>query len=243
MLRTQLKIRLMPVLAVMVIWVAASLSGPSAWAGDVALGAAETGGGSLRVGIKSFQELKFQDTIHQKYDYSCGSAALATLLTYTYGIPVTEKTVFRGMFDHADQARVKKYGFSLLDMKEYLARHHLLSGGFKASLSKLAAARVPAIVLINHRGYNHFVVIRGIRRGRVLLSDPSLGTRAISVVNFTKEWNGIFFVVLTNIHVAQQAFNNPKAWAVAPQSPKQLARFQIEMMNPALLGWRNANLF
>lgn len=212
-------------------------------AGELSLSSAETGGPSVVLHLKSFQELKFEHTIHQAHDYSCGSAALATLLTYNYQQPVTEQTVFQDMIQNGDIDRIKKDGFSLLDLKDYLARHNLQSGGFRAPLEKLAQVGVPAIVLIDHGGYRHFAVVRGIDDGRVLLSDPSLGTRAISVQQFTKEWNGIFFLILTDADVAQKTFNNSKVWAAAPRSPWDLARFQIDLLHPQAAGIRNSNLF
>jgi len=234
-------------------WVAAAsaaalIFGAFAWlspvkAGEVTLSSADTGGANAVLHVRSFQELKFEDTIHQAHDYSCGSAALATLLTYNYQLPVTEQTVFQDMIQNGDMDRIKKDGFSLLDLKEYLARHNLQAGGFRAPLEKLAQVGVPAIVLIDHDGYRHFVVVRGIDDGRVLLSDPSLGTRAVAVQQFTKEWNGIFFLILTNADAAQQTFNNSKVWAAAPRSPWDLARFQIDLLHPEAAGIRNSNVF
>ena len=46
---------------------------------------------------------KFKTTIAQEHDFSCGSAALATLLSYNYGISVTEQSVFAEMFANGDQ--------------------------------------------------------------------------------------------------------------------------------------------
>ncbi len=43
-------------------------------------------------------------------------------------------------------------------------------------LEKLDNEGVPAIVLINERGYHHFVVVKGYKNGRVLVGDPARGT-------------------------------------------------------------------
>ena len=43
---------------------------------------------------------------------------------------------------------------------------------------------LPAIVLLNDRGYRHFVVVKGLRDGRVLLGDLARGTRAMSRARF-----------------------------------------------------------
>ena len=50
-------------------------------AGDVLL----PGAGTLfQVPVKSMNEIRFQSVVPQRYDFSCGSAAVATLLTYHY---------------------------------------------------------------------------------------------------------------------------------------------------------------
>jgi uncharacterized protein len=165
----------------------------------------------------------------QEYDFSCGSAALATLLTYSYSIPSSEPDVFKGMFERGDQAKIKQQGFSLLDMKKYLEAHNLPSAGFRAPLAKVAQAGAPGIVLINERGYRHFVVLRGIEDGRVLLADPSVGMRSESVNAFEQEWSGIFFAILTNVKVAQASYNRPQDWQTAPPPPLPIARYTIDL--------------
>ena len=47
-------------------------------------------GSRMLLQIWSMRELKVRSVILQKYDYSCGSAAVATLLTYHYDHPLTE---------------------------------------------------------------------------------------------------------------------------------------------------------
>ena len=126
-------------------------------------------GGAFSVPVVSMKEQRFQKTLHQQYDFSCGSAALATLLTHHYNFPVSEQDVFREMFTRGDQAKIKKEGFSLLDIKNYLANHGFDADGYVAELDKLSVAKVPAIVLIKEQGYYHFVVVKGLRDGRVLI--------------------------------------------------------------------------
>jgi uncharacterized protein len=200
-----------------------------AGATDIVLNGLAIGSGNVSVPVESWQEQKYRTTIHQEYDFSCGSAALATLLTYSYGIPSSEPDVFKGMFEHGDQAKIKQQGFSLLDMKKYLEAHNLPSAGFRAPLAKVAQAGAPGIVLINERGYRHFVVLRGIEDGRVLLADPSVGMRSESVYAFEQEWSGIFFAIITNVKVAQASYNRPQDWQTAPPPPLPIARYTIDL--------------
>src|SRR3546814_14224143 len=51
--------------------------------------------GSYAIHVTSLKEARFKTTVPQQRDFSCGSAAVATLLTYQYGQPVTEAEVDR----------------------------------------------------------------------------------------------------------------------------------------------------
>lgn len=175
-------------------------------------------GGAYNVPVTSIREARFAATVRQQYDYSCGSAALSTLLTHQYGQPVSEEEVFEEMFRLGDQARIRVEGFSLLDMKRYLEAHGFQADGFQQPLEKLVAAKLPAIVLINEAGYNHFVVIKGVRDGRVLIGDPAGGTRALTVAAFQAAWaNPLLFVI--NNRRSAAIFNASADWHAAPASP------------------------
>lgn len=160
----------------------------------------------------------FRTTVRQEYDFSCGSAAVATLLTYHYGKRVSEEEVFKAMFEHGDQARIRHEGFSLLDMKRYLESLGYEADGFEASLDQLKEANVPAIVLIRENGYNHFVVVKGLANGKLVIGDPSVGTRFMSRDHLESVWQGgILFVIRNHLDVAQ--FNTPGDWSARLTAP------------------------
>ena len=187
-------------------------------------------GGAFTVPVRSMQALRFASTLRQQYDFSCGSAALATLLTHHYGYPVSESTVFAAMWAQGDQAKIRREGFSLLDMQRYLAKIGFKADGFQVPLQKLFDSKLPAIVLISEKGYNHFVVIKGADDGRILLGDPSSGTRSITRAHFESIWpTRLLFV----IHDApgKPSFNTELDWAAAPRAPlaEGVARTAIDM--------------
>ncbi|NID15615.1 C39 family peptidase [Luteibacter yeojuensis] len=175
-------------------------------------------GTSYPVRMTSLKEARFRNTIRQKYDFSCGSAAVATLLTYQYGYPVDEQSAFDTMYIHGDRAKIGKEGFSLLDIKRFLASRGFDADGFEVPLERLDDEGIPAIVLINERGYHHFVVVKGYKNGRVLVGDPARGTRAMSKRRFDAMWtNRVVFVIHNQRDHA--IFNSPRDWAVAPAAP------------------------
>ncbi len=176
------------------------------------------GGGDVLMPVTSIRQSRLAGTLLQQYDFSCGSAAIATLLTHQYGYAMTEATVFDYMFRNGDQKKIRTEGFSLLDMKRFLLAHGFEADGFEQSLDKLTEARVPAIVLINENGYRHFVVVKGLRGDRVLIGDPASGTRALSRASFMASWqNGLLFVVHNRMTSAR--FNRPADWQAVPQAP------------------------
>ncbi|MDR3455714.1 MAG: C39 family peptidase [Rhodoferax sp.] len=176
------------------------------------------GGGDYSMPVTSIKQARQVSTLLQQYDFSCGSAALATLLTYQYGYPVTERAVFDEMYAHGDQAKIQREGFSLLDMKNFLAAHGFEADGFNQPLDKLNEARIPAIVLINQHGYHHFVVVKGLQADRVLIGDPANGTRAVPRAAFEASWEShLLFVIHNRMDTAR--FNLAADWRVAPRAP------------------------
>lgn len=176
------------------------------------------GSGGVSLSINTLKNRATLTTLLQQYDFSCGSAALATLLTHHYGIPTSEQEVFEYMYMTGDQARIQKEGFSLLDMKRYLRQFGMEADGFSQALDKLTEARTPAIVLINENGYQHFVVIKGLQADRVLLGDPAKGTRAMSREQFEAAWPSRLLFVIHN-RIGQGYFNLARDWQAAPRSP------------------------
>lgn len=178
------------------------------------------GGGGNVVSVKSISEKKFETVVRQQYDFSCGSAALATLLTFHYEDPINEQIAFNHMYEMGDREKIQQYGFSLLDMKNYLENHGYESDGFEASLDTLADAGVPAITLLNVNGYRHFVVVKGVSKQKILVGDPALGLRAYSRDDFESMWqNGILFIITNKPEVARNNFNQEAAWRAFPRTP------------------------
>lgn len=178
-----------------------------------------SGGGSFNLNVTSFKDDRFKNVVRQRYDFSCGSAAVATMLTYQYGRATTEATVFEAMYQRGDKAKIHAEGFSLLDMKGYLNRIGYRAEGFRVGLHKLVEATVPAIALINTKGYLHFVVIKGVSDETVLVADPALGNKIIPRDQFELMWNGLLFVVLDDSERAKAFFNLAKEWQVRPKAP------------------------
>lgn len=189
---------------------AAELSGnPRLLSGSVAPG-------DIVMPVRSLQDMKFDTVVRQRYDFSCGSAALATLLSYHYGETRTEEQVFLGMWRDGDREQIRRSGFSLLDMKRYLAAEGLKADGFRVSLEDIFKTGVPGIALINLGGYRHFVVVKALERDRILVGDPALGLRTMDRDEFKSAWNGIYFAINERADFARERFGETQ-WASYPR--------------------------
>ena len=175
-------------------------------------------GGYYTVRVTTLKEARFRQTVRQQEDFSCGSAALATLLTYHYRRPISEREVLEAMYAAGDQQKIRREGFSLLDMKLYLESRGFQADGFHAPLDKLISTGTPAIVLVNESGYNHFVVLKGLVANEVLLGDPALGARVVQRSAFEASWVNKLVFVIHGEDVAGQ-FNAASDWRVRPRAP------------------------
>ena len=148
-------------------------------------------------GPVSLKEIRERGVIMQKWETSCAAAALATVLTFGFHDPVSERFVAAGMLEKTSPSRVKaRGGFSLLDMKRFVESRGYRGDAYQnLSLDDVGVFHAP-IVPIQAKGYNHYVVLNAIRGDRVLLADPGFGNREMSKKQFVREWrNGMAFIV------------------------------------------------
>ncbi|AOJ51515.1 C39 family peptidase [Burkholderia thailandensis] len=146
--------------------------------------------------VHSMREIRYRDVVSQQFDFSCGSAALSTLLKYGYGIDIPETEMIRRMMAFSEPEVVVKHGFSMLDMKKFVETLGLRGRGFRVGIEALYRLRIPVLVLMNINGYEHFVIVKHAENGRIFLADPALGNRIVLEQDFAKSWNGLVFAVL-----------------------------------------------
>jgi len=161
----------------------------------------QIGGISVHKRVKSFKDLKFTNMVRQTRDYSCGAASLATILTYYIGRETSEEEVLNAILSNADSLkaeRIREKGLSLLDLKTYGESLGYRVKGYKLpDYRNITKLKIPAIVLIDHRGLSHFVVIKGTIGKEVFIADPARGNMKISLEEFGKIWGNILLVCTT----------------------------------------------
>lgn len=143
--------------------------------------------------VESLIEMRHSNVVIQKWDISCGAAALTTLLNYQHGENLSEKEVAVVLMNRPEYINNPELiqireGFSLLDLKRYADGRGYKGVGFGKMELKDIIAKAPVLVPIRINGYNHFVVFRGTRGNRVLLADPAWGNRTMLTEHFIDSW-------------------------------------------------------
>ncbi len=149
--------------------------------------------------VKPSTELDYKNVVKQEFDFSCGSAALATLLNHYLGERFTEQQVIQGLMAYGDAEKIQqRRAFSLLDMKRFVEVLGYKADGYKAELDDIRALNKPAIMRLELSGYQHFAVYRGIYGNHIFFADPFRGNTSYTIDQFLTMWSGnIVFIVST----------------------------------------------
>lgn len=208
--------------------VAVAMVGATPAAAQVRLG--PDAGGNSETYVMSWWQIPFRSVVRQQYDFSCGSAAIATLLNYHYHHPMDERQSFAAMWRVGDREAIKKVGFSLADMRAFLNAEGYRAEGFKLTMDQLSQLRRPVIVLMDLEGFKHFVVVKGMQDGQVMTGDPMLGIVKYDTRDFERYWNGIVLAILSGPVRERPVYNlasdwNP--WARAPLGEEASNQYAI----------------
>jgi uncharacterized protein len=172
--------------------------------------------------VTSLIEMRHKDVVIQKWDLSCGAAALDILLRYEWGDPVTEQDIAIGLMSRKEyiqhpQLVQLREGFSLLDLKRYVDKHGYKGIGLGDMDFDDLLKYAPLMVPVNALGYNHFVIFRGIYGNRVVLADPAWGNRTMTIEKFKRMWLNFAKPVGHVGFVVEKADGRPPASKLAPR--------------------------
>ncbi|GAC1526703.1 MAG: hypothetical protein NVS2B16_34900 [Chloroflexota bacterium] len=161
--------------------------------GVVVLSACQDGEAAVPIRPVSYLALRYEATIPQAFDYTCGASSVATILTYYLDRPTTEAEIIgalRKRYSIEEIARRRETGLSFDDLifaanqLGYSAEGaHIVSG----ELRKLAG---PVIVHLDKGKFQHFAVLRLVGDNVFYLSDPVVGQVAMSSAEFDSEFSG-----------------------------------------------------
>ena len=137
--------------------------------------------------------MRQKNVVLQQWELSCAAAALATILRFQHGVPVTERSVALGLInrreylENPELVRLRQ-GFSFLDLKRYVDSLGYEGVGLGQLTFPDLLSRAPIIVPVKLQGYPHFVVFRGATKNRVLLADPAFGNLTLAKGKFINGW-------------------------------------------------------
>ena len=146
---------------------------------------------NLSVPVQSWIEIKNRNLSRQKYDYSCGSASLSTILKYYYNQDVSEKEILdavmhmKGLSKESSLAEYKKAnGLSFLDLSVFAFSKGFRALGLALDMESLKKLKIPVILYVKIRNSEHFTVYKGMDKKYVYLADPSMGNTKVRLSKF-----------------------------------------------------------
>ena len=117
--------------------------------------------------------------IRQEGRSDCGPAALQMILAH-HRVAATQAELRR-------LAGTDERGTSVLGLRRAASAKGLDAVASRRSTDELQNAVLPAIAFVND---DHFVVVRRVQAGRVVIDDPASGRVRLSLATFDVLWNG-----------------------------------------------------
>ena len=114
-----------------------------------------------------------------------------------------------------------------------------LMASLEKTMDKIAKNRIPSIVLIEIKGYRHFVLIKGVRGDEVIVGDPALGTAIYKKAKFDGLRVGNIALLIRNqTKIARSHFNQQEDWSIRADAPVESAinRYGLSNFNTSLPG-------
>jgi predicted double-glycine peptidase len=165
--------------------------------------------------VKSWIEIKNQNLTRQKFDYSCGSASLSTILKYYYKNDISEKDVLnkvlqqKGVSEKKEDLEDKDFTLSFLDLVLYLQSINFRGVGVALNFEDLQKLQVPVILFVKIRKNEHFTIYKNSDENYIYLADPSFGNIKVKKAKFLEMFytrndekhQGKFLAVIPNSEI------------------------------------------
>jgi predicted double-glycine peptidase len=132
--------------------------------------------------VRTWKAMRDAGTVKQRYDYSCGAASLAGLLTMQFGTETSE-------LDVIDRIGVKP-AFSMADLARVAHELGFRPFGLMLDYDTLTRFERPVIVYLNYWDDGHFSVLKAIDEHGVWLADPAWGNTRMRRERFERFWRG-----------------------------------------------------
>lgn len=125
----------------------------------------------------------------QQAGFDCGSAALATLLSFYTDRAVEPDDLVRSQSFTTDEwQRVRREGFSLVQLADMAAALKVKPSVTRLPSRALLSVPLPVLVYLRLPTSPHFSVLTGIAGQRVTLADPTQGALMWTLNQFLRAW-------------------------------------------------------
>ena len=125
----------------------------------------------------------------QQAGFDCGTAALATLLSFYTNRAVEPDDLVRSQSFTTDEwLRVRREGFSLVQLADMAAALKVKPSVTRLPSRALLSVPLPVLVYLRLPTGPHFSVLTGIAGQRVTLADPTQGALMWTLNQFLRAW-------------------------------------------------------
>jgi uncharacterized protein len=142
---------------------------------------------------RAYIDRRYDNMVRQALDFSCGAAALATVLRHYWGMPVGEAEVIdtlKRRYPGNLFINVVRSGFSFDDLIFAAEQFGFAGEGGKVLISELEKLAGPVIVHLSKEGFQHFVVLRRARGNFAYVADPIAGNVIMPYSDFYRQYTG-----------------------------------------------------
>jgi len=142
------------------------------------------------VPVKSWREMRDENVVRQKFDFSCGAASMASIMNHFYDQNVTETGIvqavlkMKGIGEETRKLEKSDFALSFSDLAAYGQTLGFKGIGVAMDINALHKLRIPVILYVKIRRYEHFTVFKGIKGDFVYLADPSYGNMKVKMAKF-----------------------------------------------------------
>ena len=161
--------------------------------GAVMLSACQDGKAAVPIRPVSYLALRYEATIPQAFDYTCGASSVATILTYYLDRSTTEAEIIgalRKRYPIEEIAKRRETGLSFDDLIFAANQLGYSAEGAHIVSSELRKLEGPVIDHLDKGKFQHFAVLRLVGDNVFYLSDPVVGQVVMSSAEFESEFSG-----------------------------------------------------
>jgi ABC-type bacteriocin/lantibiotic exporter with double-glycine peptidase domain len=141
--------------------------------------------------MASKESLRFQYTMEQGFDTSCGMSVVATALDRYGGVPTNEVELIEHTL--GDKLEDGVYTVSLADMAKAFDSRGVATRAFKLDwdgLASLIDKGYAPLVVHYDEPEKHFALLLGFKDGRAVTVDPARGLESLSREVFEARYSG-----------------------------------------------------